>query len=195
MAVSRWRALDDIERDGLLAAMAEQIVVPRPLQFFVGELSVDNDAAVEIIEGCRGKAVGDWPLESLILVTTLWLWQTSKIAISELNQADLSFSLLEEFLTAKRRGYLALLGRSGDEPPGRQPASARRVNEPSRESGRIVIARASGESGRAARRAERRRAQRRRWRSRERARRRAAVPGAEGAPWETSAEASLSCHG
>ena len=121
-AVSRWRALDDIERDGLLAAMAEQIVVPRPLQFFVGELSVDNDAAVEIIEGCRGKAVGDWPLESLILVTTLWLWQTSKIAISELNQADLSFSLLEEFLTAKRRGYLALLGRSGDEPPGRQPA-------------------------------------------------------------------------
>ncbi|AXE87410.1 hypothetical protein [Streptomyces sp. Go-475] len=110
-ALRRWSELGTEKREELLEKLQEQVVIPRPLQFFVGELSVDNDKAVEIIGECRGKPVADWADEALILVSTLWLWQVGKVAVSELNQADLSFSLLEEYFTAKRRGYHRILGR------------------------------------------------------------------------------------
>jgi hypothetical protein len=68
-----WSELGTEKREELLEKRQEQVVIPRPLQFFVGELSVDNDKAVEIIGECRGKPVADWTGEALILVTTLWL--------------------------------------------------------------------------------------------------------------------------
>lgn len=116
-AVRRWQEMKDEQRTELLTSLAEKVVVPRPLQFFVGELAVDNDGAVEILLRCRETPVADWPVGELILVSTLWLWQISKIAVSELNQSDLSFSLLEEYFTAKRRGYLKILGRPLDRAP------------------------------------------------------------------------------
>ncbi|MCZ7413966.1 MULTISPECIES: hypothetical protein [unclassified Streptomyces] len=109
IARRRWQELSETERDELLGKLQEQVVVPRPLQFFVGELSVDNDGAVELIADCRRAPVAEWTDESLILVSTLWLWQISKVAVSELNQADLSFSLLQEFFLTKRRGYRRIL--------------------------------------------------------------------------------------
>lgn len=116
IALQRWRELSENERDDLLALLDEQVVVPRPLRFFIGDLPINSDAAVEMIASCRAKAVTDWSEQELLLVTTLWLWQISKIAVSELNQADLSFSLLREFFAAKLRGYLIILGRPGARP-------------------------------------------------------------------------------
>ena len=109
-AVRRWDALGAEARDELLMRLEEKAVIPRPLQLYAGELDVDNDGVVQVLERCRGVEPRDWPYAHLVLVTTLWLWDVSKVAISELNQTDLGFSVLDEFFRAKHRVYATILG-------------------------------------------------------------------------------------
>jgi len=110
-ARTRWSALTDAERDEVLLLLEERVVIPRPLNFHVGDAEFDNDAAVEVINGCRGVPVADWSYPQVVLLSTLWLWEIGSFAVSELNQADLSFALLDDFVAAKEAHYRSALGR------------------------------------------------------------------------------------
>jgi hypothetical protein len=112
-ALDEWGALSDREREALLDLLEERVVIPRPLQLYVGEHSFDNAGDVAAIDACRGVEPAVWPYEHLVLLTTLWLWEESRIAVSELNQSDLSFGLLTEFFTAKFDRYAELSGQPG----------------------------------------------------------------------------------
>jgi hypothetical protein len=116
-ARARWAALGEAERDEVLLLLEERVVIPRPLMFHVGDSEFDNDAAVEVITGCRGVPVADWTYPQLVLLSTLWLWELGSFAVSELNQSDLSFALLDDFVAAKEAGYRAVLGLPADPEP------------------------------------------------------------------------------
>jgi hypothetical protein len=113
-ARERWRALTEAERDEVLLLLEERVVIPRPLSFHVGDAEFDNDGAVEQIAECRGRPVEDWSYAQLVLLTTLWLWEIGSFAVSELNQADLSFALLDDFVAAKEAHYRSVLGRPAE---------------------------------------------------------------------------------
>jgi hypothetical protein len=51
-----------------------------------------------------------------VFVTTLWLVRLSAVNFTELNQSDLDFTGLDDFLRRKHARYRALLGDGGDEP-------------------------------------------------------------------------------
>lgn len=110
-ALAAWESLSDEERETLLDLLEERVVIPRPLQLYVGEHSFDNAADVKAIDECRGHHPSTWPYHHLVLLTTLWLWEESKIAVSELNQTDLSFSVLHDFYARKFDRYAELAGR------------------------------------------------------------------------------------
>lgn len=112
-ALDEWEALDEEDREALLDLLEERVVIPRPLQLYVGEHSFDNAGDVAAIDACRGREPITWPYEHLVLLTTLWLWEESRIAVSELNQSDLTFSLLSEFFAAKFDRYAELSGQGG----------------------------------------------------------------------------------
>ena len=118
-ARARWSALGEAERDEVLLLLEERVVIPRPLNFYVGDAELDNDAAVEVITGCRGVPVAAWSYPQLVLLSTLWLWEIGSFAVSELNQADLSFALLDDFVAAKEAGYRSVLGLGPDPAPAR----------------------------------------------------------------------------
>lgn len=116
--LAAWEALTDDEREALLDLLEERVVIPRPLQLYVGGHAFDNAADVAAIAECRGVHPTAWPYEHLVLLTTLWLWEESKIAVSELNQTDLSFTVLRDFLAAKFDVYARLAGDPGPRPSG-----------------------------------------------------------------------------
>lgn len=112
-----WEALPEPERLELLDLLEERLVIPRPIQVYVGERTIMNKDGVALIDGCRGEPVGAWRYDELVFLTTLWLWELSKIALTELNQSDLNYHLLDEFFRTKWRLYARLAGRESDRPP------------------------------------------------------------------------------
>ena len=111
-----WDQLPEPELQELMDLLEERLVVPRPIQVYVGERTITNEKGVELIHRCKETPRGTWTYEELVYLTTLWLWELSKIALTELNQADLSFNLLDEFFRTKWRTYARLAGRTGDAP-------------------------------------------------------------------------------
>lgn len=117
-AFNEWQRLSQQQRTELLYLLEERFVVPRPIQLYVGSSSFTNETGVEVIKECMELEPAQWSYEQLVFLTTLWLWEISKIALTELNQSDLSFSLLQEFLLNKWHQYARLLGQSNAMLPG-----------------------------------------------------------------------------
>lgn len=112
-----WERLSDPERRDLLDLLEERLVIPRPIEVHVGERTITNKEGVALIDGCRGTPLDAWGYDELVFLTTLWLWEISKIALTELNQADLGYHLLDEFFRTKWRTYARLAGRASEQPP------------------------------------------------------------------------------
>jgi len=115
-ALEQWQALSTAERTTLLDLFEERFVVPRPIEVYIGEMSLTNDSGVELIKQSRAENPSAWSYEQLVFLTTLWLWELSKIALTELNEADLGFSLLWDFFADRWRTYETLAG-VGETPP------------------------------------------------------------------------------
>ncbi len=116
-ALSEWQKLSPQQRTELLYLLEERFVVPRPIQLYVGSSSFTNETGVEAIRECMEIEPAQWPYDRLVLLTTLWLWEISKIALTELNQADLTFSLLWEFFLEKWQQYIQLIGQQDARSP------------------------------------------------------------------------------
>jgi hypothetical protein len=114
---AEWERLSDAGRLEMLDLLEERLVIPRPIEVYVGERTITNKVGVALIDGCRQKPVDAWAYDELVFLTTLWLWEISKIALTELNQADLSYHLLDEFFRTKWRTYARLAGRGSEQPP------------------------------------------------------------------------------
>jgi hypothetical protein len=112
-----WEVLSEPQRLELLDLLEERLVIPRPIEVHVGERTITNKEGVALIDGCRGKPLGAWGYDEVLFLTTLWLWELSKIALTELNQADLGYHLLDDFFRGKWRRYARLAGREADRPP------------------------------------------------------------------------------
>lgn len=112
-----WERLADAERLELLDLLEERLVIPRPIEVHVGQRTITNKEGVALIDRCRQTPLAAWAYDELVFLTTLWLWELSKIALTELNQADLGYHLLDEFFRAKWRTYARLAGRSPEHPP------------------------------------------------------------------------------
>ena len=95
-ALEQWQALSTAERTTLLDLFEERFVVPRPIEVYIGEMSLTNDSGVELIKQSRAENPSAWSYEQLVFLTTLWLWELSKIALTELNEADLAEAVLTE---------------------------------------------------------------------------------------------------
>jgi hypothetical protein len=53
----------------------------------------------------------------VVFLTTLWLWELSKIALTELNETDLTFTVLYDFFADRWRTYRRLAGLEEEPPP------------------------------------------------------------------------------
>lgn len=116
-ALNEWQKLPSQQRIELLYLLEERFVVPRPIQLYAGNSSFTNETGVEAIKECMELEPAQWSYEQIVFLTTLWLWEISKIALTELNQSDLSFSLLQEFLLSRWHQYVYLLGQTNAVPP------------------------------------------------------------------------------
>ncbi len=116
-ALHEWEKLSAQERSELLYLLEERFVVPRPIQLYVGDSSFTNETGVKVIKECIELEPTQWSYDHLVFLTTLWLWELSKIALTELNQSDLSFSLLWDFLLNRWQTYILLLGQQDVRPP------------------------------------------------------------------------------
>jgi len=117
-ALNEWRKLSRQQRIDLLLLLEERFVVPRPIQLYVGSSSFTNETGVEVIKECLAYEPDRWSYENLVFLTTLWLWEMSKIALTELNQTDLSFSLLASFFLHRWKTYAQLIEQPGAMPQG-----------------------------------------------------------------------------
>lgn len=106
--LNEWNKLSRQQRTELLYLLEERFVVPRPIQLYVGSAQFTNETGVEAIHECLELEPDQWSYEHLVFLTTLWLWELSKIALTELNQTDLSFSLLWDIFLLKWRNYVQL---------------------------------------------------------------------------------------
>ncbi len=120
-----WEKLSTQQRIDLLLLIEERFVVPRPIQLYVGDASFTNETGVEAIKECLEHEPAQWTYDHLVFLTTLWLWEISKIALTELNQSDLSFSLLWDFFLYKWHTYTQISGLQAEIPPDSLFALAR----------------------------------------------------------------------
>lgn len=118
-ALNEWRKLSREQRIELLYLLEERFVVPRPIQLYVGDSQFTGETGVEAIRECLPLEPDQWSYDRLVFLTTVWLWELSKIALTELNQTDLSFSFLRDIFFAKWQMYVQFLEhQEGLEPPG-----------------------------------------------------------------------------
>ena len=116
-ALNEWQKLSKQERFNLLYLLEERFVVPRPIQLYVGNATFTNETGVEAIKECMETDPAQWSYDHFVFLTTLWLWELSQIALTELNQSDLNFSLLQDFFLHKWRTYVQLTNQQNATPP------------------------------------------------------------------------------
>lgn len=111
-----WCALAEEQRTETLEHLHERLAILGPVRVDVVGRPVDNESGLALAESCLARPPADWTYAQLVFATALWLWDLGDIGFTELNQGDLTLSVLDGFFRAKRSRYLGLLGREDDTP-------------------------------------------------------------------------------